>query len=36
MIFCWIRDCYVEQNECCVLCKGYDKETDSCKVEEKK
>jgi hypothetical protein len=35
MIYCWIRDCYVEQNECCVLCKSYDEKTDTCKIEGK-
>ena len=34
MIFCWTRDKYVEQEDCCVMCKNYDKETDTCKIEE--
>jgi hypothetical protein len=35
MIYCWVRDCYVAQNEVCVLCKDYDEITDTCKSEEK-
>jgi len=35
MMYCWVRDCYVEQDEVCILCKNYDKEKDDCKVEEK-
>jgi hypothetical protein len=36
MIYCWVRDEYIEQNECCTLCKDYDEKTDSCKVKEEK
>jgi hypothetical protein len=36
MIYCWVRDTYVEQNEVCVLCKNYELEKDACKTEEKK
>jgi hypothetical protein len=35
MIYCWVRDCYIEQDNCCVLCKNYNEKTDSYKVEEK-
>jgi hypothetical protein len=35
MIYCWVREDYVEQKECCVLCKDYDEKTDSCNVEVK-
>jgi hypothetical protein len=34
MIYCSMRDCYVEQDDCCVLCKFYKEETDSCKRGE--
>jgi hypothetical protein len=34
MIYCWIREDYVEQDKCCVICKSYDEKTDSCTVEE--
>jgi hypothetical protein len=34
MIYCWVRDSYVEQDDCCVLCKNYDSEKDDCKIEE--
>jgi len=37
MIYCPIRELYVEQNDCCVLCKFYEEKTDTCKrdAEEK-
>lgn len=35
MIYCWIRDYYVEQNECCVLCKFYIEKTDTCTEESR-
>lgn len=34
MIYCAVRQCYVEQDECCVLCKDYEEKTDSCKYPE--
>ena len=35
MIYCWVRDCYVEQKNCCILCKYYDETKDNCKEEIK-
>ncbi len=34
MIYCPIREKYVEQNDCCVLCKFYEEIEDDCKREE--
>lgn len=34
MIYCPIRETYVDQDGCCVLCKFYEEKTDSCKRKE--
>jgi hypothetical protein len=36
MIYCERFTDYVEQDKECIKCDCYDKETDSCKAEEKK
>ena len=36
MIYCSVREVYVEQDDCCVLCKFYEEKIDSCKREEEK
>jgi len=33
MIYCPIRELYVEQNDCCVMCKFYEFEKDSCDAD---
>jgi len=30
MIYCPVREKYVEQNGCCVMCKNYKEEKDCC------
>jgi hypothetical protein len=36
MIYCKVREDYVEQKNCCVLCKDYEEKIDKCKYGEKK
>jgi hypothetical protein len=36
MIYCPVREMYVEQDDCCVLCKFYKEEIDTCTREEEK
>jgi len=36
MIYCPVREMYVEQDDCCVMCKFYEEKTDSCKREDQK
>jgi len=35
-MYCWVRDCYVDQEDCCILCNNYEQKEDKCKLEEKK